>query len=309
MSPNLELPLVDLSSTDRAAAAKLVRQACLDYGFFYAINHGIEDSLLRKVFQESKGFFALPLEDKMELERNEEHRGYTPLYAEILDPSSKSRGDLKESFYIGPKGSKENDFNQWPLEESLPFWRETMETYYEKALAVGRRVLSLTALALDLDDHFFEIAMLPSPMAFIRLLHYPGEVPESDSGIYGASAHSDYGMVTLLTTDGVPGLQICREKDKNPQVWEDVHHIDGALIVNIGDMMERWTNCLFRSTLHRVLAIGQERYSVAFFLDPNYDCMVECLESCCSETAPARFPPIKSGDYLKERFRVTYSSK
>ncbi|KAK7826239.1 putative 2-oxoglutarate-dependent dioxygenase [Quercus suber] len=129
------------------------------------------------------------------------------------------------------------------------------------------------------------------------------ELGSSDDEIYGSSAHSDYGMVTLLATDGV-----CREKFKQPRVWEDVLHVDGALIVNIGDIMERWTNCLFRSTLHRVMLSGKERYSAAFFLDPNPDCMVECLESCCSESSPPRFPPIRGGDYLQERLRLTYAS-
>lgn len=311
MAGNLELPLLDLSSTDRAAAAQLIRQACLDHGFFYLINHGIEDATFQQVFRESKKFFSLPLHEKMKLERNKDHRGYTPLYAENLDPSSKTKGDLKESFYIGPMEGSNSQFNmnQWPSEESLPFWRATMESYYENILTVGKRLVSLIALALNLDDQYFEnIGALHPPMAFVRLLYYPGELDASKNGNLGASSHSDYGMVTLLATDGVPGLQICREKDRQPQLWEDVHHVHGAFIVNVGDMLERWTNGLFRSTLHRVLTTGRERYSVAFFLDPNADCLVECLESCCSETSPPRFPPVRSGDYLQERLRVTYSS-
>ncbi|KAJ0961916.1 hypothetical protein J5N97_029744 [Dioscorea zingiberensis] len=110
----------------------------------------------------------------------------------------------------------------------------------------------------------------------------------------------------FYVTDGVPGLQICRNKDRQPQIWEDVPHVNGALIVNVGDMLERWTNCLFRSTLHRVLATGQKRYSIAFFIDPNSDCLVECLESCCSENNPPRFPAIRSGDYLDARIKASY---
>ncbi|QCD81322.1 Isopenicillin N synthase-like [Vigna unguiculata] len=81
---------------------------------------------------------------------------------------------------------------------------------------------------------------------------------------------------------------ICKDKFREPQVWEDVPHVEGALIVNIGDLMERWTNCLYRSTLHRVMSTGKQRYSVAFFFDPPSDCMVECFESCCSESSPPR---------------------
>ncbi|XP_039142149.1 LOW QUALITY PROTEIN: 2-oxoglutarate-Fe(II) type oxidoreductase hxnY-like [Dioscorea cayenensis subsp. rotundata] len=140
-----------------------------------------------------------------------------------------------------------------------------MESYYEKMLAVSKKLISLMALSLGLDDLFFEkIGAWHEPLAYVRLLHYPGKTFEGSCGRLGASAHSDFGIATLLLTDGVPGLQICRDKDRHPQLWEDVPHVHGALIVNVGDLLERWTNCLFRSTLHRVLPTEQERYSVAF---------------------------------------------
>ncbi|KAL6905215.1 hypothetical protein ACP4OV_002816 [Aristida adscensionis] len=308
MAGGVDLPVVDLASPDLRAAAASVRQACVEHGFFYVVNHGVEAGLLDAVFAGSRGFFSLPMEEKMALERSSNHRGYTPPYAEKLDASSGFKGDLKESFYIGPTGDgAQGDLNQWPSEELLPSWKETMKLYQSAVLIASERILSLIALSLDLDAEFFQkMGALNCPSAFVRLLRYPGEVNESDKGNLGASAHSDYGMITLLVTDGTPGLQICREKDRQPQLWEDVHHIDGALIVNIGDLLERWTNCLFRSTLHRVVAVGKERYSVAFFLDPNPDFVVQCLESCYSEANPPRFPPIRSGDYLKERLSATY---
>ncbi|KAL5731162.1 hypothetical protein ACHQM5_003919 [Ranunculus cassubicifolius] len=308
MESKLELPVVDLCCSDRASTAKYIRQACVDSGFFYLVNHGVEEDLLQKVFDESKKFFSLPMHKKMSLERKEQ-RGYSPVYAEKLD-SSLSRGDLKESFYIGPtEDLSQSILNQWPSEELLPSWRPTMISYYQKIMSAGKRLISLIALALNLDEDFFvKIGALDKPMGFIRLLHYPGEPDALNDEYLGASPHSDYGMITLLATDSVRGLQICREKDTEPRIWEDVHHMDGAFVVNIGDMLERWTNCLFRSTMHRVLSTEQERYSVAFFLDPNYDCVVECLKSCCSEVTPPRFPPVRSGDYLQERFRVTYGS-
>ncbi|XP_043718470.1 2-oxoglutarate-Fe(II) type oxidoreductase hxnY-like isoform X1 [Telopea speciosissima] len=311
MGETLKLPIIDLSSTDRLSTATTIRRACVDFGFFYLANHGVEEEFLKRVFEESKMLFSLPLEQKMKLARKE-NRGYSPFYAEKLDTSLNSRGDLKESFHIGPiEGTTTlTNLNQWPSEEALPSWKLTMESYYQTVLNAGKSLVSLIALALNLEENFFEkLGALDAPMPFVRLLHYPGELAVSNEETYGASAHSDYGMITLLATDGVRGLQICREKYRQPQVWEDVQHVNGAFIVNIGDMMERWTNCLFRSTLHRVIPAGQERYSVAFFLDPNSDCMIECLESCCSEKFPPRFPPIRSGDYLQERFRVTYSSQ
>uniref|UniRef100_A0A0E0F042 Fe2OG dioxygenase domain-containing protein n=1 Tax=Oryza meridionalis TaxID=40149 RepID=A0A0E0F042_9ORYZ len=224
---SLDLPVVDLASSDLGAAAKSVRKACVEYGFFYVVNHGAE-GLVEKVFGESSKFFEQPLGEKMALLRNRNYLGYTPLGADKLDASSKFKGDLNENFCIGPIRK----------EERLPCWKETMKLYRGTALATGKRILSLVALSLNLDAEFFDC-----PLAFLRLLHYPGEINESDDGNYGASAHSDYGILTLLATDGIPGLQICREKDRNPQLWEDVHHIDG-------------------STVHRVVAVGKERYSV-----------------------------------------------
>ncbi|KAJ8624776.1 hypothetical protein MRB53_033306 [Persea americana] len=305
MAGTLRLPTIDLSSPDQTSNAKSIRQACLDHGFFYVVNHGVDDKLLKGVFEKSGKFFSLPLQEKTKLTRSKDHRGYTALYSETLDSSIQSKGDLHESFYIGPT---DDNLNQWPAEDALPCWRPTMELYHKKLVTLGRNLISLIALALNLDEDFFEkVGAMHAPMAFMRLLHYPVET--SDIMNYGASAHSDYGMITILATDGVRGLQICKEKDKQPRVWEDVLHVNGAFIVNIGDMMERWTNCLFRSTLHRVMTTGQERYSVAFFVDPNPDCIVECLESCCSDTCPPKFPPIRSQDYLEERFRITYALK
>ncbi|XXG48956.1 hypothetical protein AAC387_Pa02g3270 [Persea americana] len=126
-----------------------------------------------------------------------------------------------------------------------------MELYHKKLVTLGRNLISLIALALNLDEDFFE--KVGACRVFMRLLHYPVET--SDIMSYGASAHPDYGMITILATDGVRGLQ------------------------------------------------------VAFFVDPNPDCIVECLQSCCSDTCPPKFPPIRSQDYLEERLRITYALK
>ncbi|KAK9120823.1 hypothetical protein Syun_018440 [Stephania yunnanensis] len=316
------LPIIDLSAEDRLSTVKRIRQACMEYGFFYLVNHGIEEELFKRVFDESKKFFTLPLQEKMKVKRNN-YRGYTEMYDEKLDPSVKSKGDLKESFYVGPsEDAKNSNLNQWPSEALVtrlidhlgPSLMDNFDLGFSSNLqwkrSAGKRLLSLVALALDLEEDFFEKVGAYPPMGFLRLLHYPGESTALNDEIYGASSHSDYGMITLLATDGIPGLQacICQKKDSHPQVWEDVPHVKGAFIINVGDMTERWTNCLFRSTLHRVIATGQERYSVAFFLEPKSDCVVECLKTCCSETSPPRFPPIRSGDYLEERYRLTYAS-
>ncbi|XVF13428.1 hypothetical protein REPUB_Repub08aG0206800 [Reevesia pubescens] len=347
MSQALQLPVIDLSSEARISTANSIRQACLDLGFFYLVNHGVEEELLKKVFEHSKKFFSLPVEEKLKF-AVKNHRGYTGMYDEKLDTTMKTKGDSKESFYVGPLS--ENHLNQWPPEDDMPSWRSTMEAYYNKMLrnyhmkygktlqvlqdllpqvfCDGVSFFNLTWTKISLknwghlrnhwhlyacytiqrktDDKFRAIKTVKYDN--VPLILMLGVVDSSSEEIYGASAHSDYGMVTLLLTDGVPGLQaifiVCRDKSKQPQVWEDVPSITGAFIVNIGDMLERWTNCLFLSTIHRVMPTGEERYSVAFFLEPSKDCIVECLESCCSESCPPRFPPIRSSDYLEERFKL-----
>ncbi|KNA24850.1 hypothetical protein SOVF_011880 [Spinacia oleracea] len=116
-------------------------------------------------------------------------------------------------------------------------------------------------------------------------------------------------MITLLATDGVPGLQVCPEKDSQPRIWKDVPHVEGAIIVNIGDITERWTNCLFRSTINIAQGGAKGTRTIfSLFLNPPPNFSVECLESCCNESNPPRFPPIRYIDYLQERYRVTFAS-
>ncbi|KAH0870744.1 hypothetical protein HID58_077766, partial [Brassica napus] len=290
METSLVLPIVDISSPDKITTARLIRRACVEHGFFYVKNHGIPEELMEGVFRESKRFFNLQLEDKMD-SLHRDFLGYTPLYAEKLDTSLTTIGDSKESFFLGSsEGVRGQRYpNQWPSENLLPSWRQTMECYYKNVMSVGRKLLGLVALALDLDEDFFiKIGALNDPAAVVRLIRYPGEVNSSDVETYGASAHSDYVTVTILLTDEVPGLQVCRDKSKQPRIWEDVPRLRGAFIVNIGDLMERWTNGLFRSTLHRVMPVGKERYSIPIQI--------------------VIFPPILAGDYINERFRITYAT-
>uniref|UniRef100_A0A2C9WJ16 Isopenicillin N synthase-like Fe(2+) 2OG dioxygenase domain-containing protein n=1 Tax=Manihot esculenta TaxID=3983 RepID=A0A2C9WJ16_MANES len=158
------------------------------------------------------------------------------------------------------------------ISELLPSWRPTMESYYCKVLL------------------FEKIGALDKPESFLRLLHYPGELGNSEEEIFGASAHSDYGMITLL---------VCREKFNEPRAWENVPHRNGAFVINIGDMMESFCSFL-NKYIGEVFAMG--------CFSSHAECIVQCLESCCSESSPPRFAPIRCGDYLKERFRLTYGS-
>ncbi|XP_043722737.1 2-oxoglutarate-Fe(II) type oxidoreductase hxnY-like isoform X2 [Telopea speciosissima] len=307
---------IDLSSPDIQKSVSLVKQASLDSGFFYVVNHGISQDFMDEVFSQSKRFFDLPKDSKMKLLRNEKHRGYTPILDELLDPVNQVNGDYKEGYYIGievPEDDPEAEKpfygpNIWPATDLLPGWRQTMEKYHQEALEVAKKVARIIALALDLDaDFFHKPEMLGKPIATLRLLHYEGRVSNPLEGIYGAGAHTDYGLITLLATDEVVGLQICKDRHANPPIWEYVPPLKGAFIVNLGDMLERWSNCIFRSTLHRVLGNGQERYSMAFFVEPSHECLVECLPSCKSETNPPKFPPVRCQTYLSQRYKDTHA--
>eukprot|EP00850_Spirogloea_muscicola_P002873 SM000011S19051 [mRNA] locus=s11:585407:588738:- [translate_table: standard] len=307
--------VVDLAGSDAAVAAA-VRKACVEAGFFYVVNHGVDAALAAAALAGARAFFALPLGAKMAVAQDANNRGYTAFREEVLDPARQTIGDTKEGFYIGkevPAGDARSAKplhgpNQWPAAQLLPGWRETMEAYFEQAKRLGLRLLKHVACALDLDvGHFLQPGMFDDPMLFLRLLHYSEEQSRPEEGVFGAGAHTDYGMLTLLLTDDVCGLQICKEKDQVPQRWEDVKPLPGALIVNLGDMLERWTNNRFRSTLHRVVNPGKERFSIPFFFEPNFDCLVECLPSCCNTSNPPRYPPIRSGQYLLDRYKATHT--
>ncbi|XP_038985253.1 2-oxoglutarate-dependent dioxygenase citB isoform X4 [Phoenix dactylifera] len=246
---------ISLADPDIEKSVSLLKQACVDSGFFYVIDHGISLEFMDEVFAQSKKFFDLPIDEKMKLLRNEKHRGYTPILDETLDPDNQVKGDHKEGYYIGVEVPEddpqaEKPFygpNLWPSADLLPGWRETMEQYQREALRVTKAVAKIIALALDLDADFFDKReMLGEPIAVLRLIYYEGNISNPAKGIYGAGAHSDYGLLTLLATDDVVGLQVCKDKDAQPQIWEFVAPLRGALIVNLGDMLERWSNCIFR---------------------------------------------------------------
>ncbi|GMH03334.1 hypothetical protein Nepgr_005173 [Nepenthes gracilis] len=311
------LNCIDLSNPDRHNSVSLLKQACLHSGFFYLINHGISQGFMDEVFAQCRKFFNLPMSEKMKLLRNEKHRGYTPVFDEVLDPENQVKGDYKEGYYIGVEVAEDDPKSQkpfygknlWPAADLLTGWRQTMEKYHLQALEVAREVARIIALALDLDVNFFDRPeMLGEPIANLRLLHYEGQASDPSRGIFGSGAHTDYGLITLLATDDVMGLQICKDKDAQPQIWEYIAPLKGAFIVNIGDMLERWSNCIFRSTLHRVIGNGQQRYSVAYFVEPSHDCIVECLPTCKSENNPPKYPPIHCSAYLSQRYKDTHAN-
>ena len=302
------IPILDWSrfrdSTDRDGFVHDLGNACRETGFFLLSNHGVPETLIADVFDASDRFFALPIAEKAKLDirTSKSNRGWTGEGVENLDDSKPDQVDMKEAFNIGldmapddPRilaGEPFRAVNAWP---DLVGFRETVLSYFSAVHDLGVALHRPIALELGQDETYFD-AHLDQPLATLRLLRYPAGDPEADS--IGAGAHTDYGSITLLLTDGEPGLQVQpRGKD-----WVNVPHVPGAFVVNIADCLMRWTNDIYVSTPHRVLTPKNPRRSIVFFLDPNPDSIIEAIPG----TGAAKYPPISGADYLRSRLDATY---
>ncbi|MBU2994609.1 2-oxoglutarate and iron-dependent oxygenase domain-containing protein [Octadecabacter sp. 1_MG-2023] len=303
----MDIPVLDwnrfTSGDDAEGFAADLGEACRETGFFVLTGHGISKDLIADVFTVADRFFALPPEEKAEIaiSKNPHNRGWAQQGSEALDEASGLK-DRKEAFNVGldlpvddPRviaGEPFRGVNVWP---DLDGFRSIMLDYYECALDLGRGLHRAFEADLGLPQDYFE-PHFTEPMATLRVLSYPA-APDGE-GI-GAGAHTDYGSVTLLMTDGVAGLQV---KPRGGD-WMDVPHIKGAFVVNIGDCLMRWSNDLYVSTPHRVLPPKTARRSIAFFLDPNPESIITALPG----TGAAKYAPITGADYLRSRLDATYT--
>eukprot|EP01125_Pyxidicula_operculata_P001668 TRINITY_DN11504_c0_g1_i1.p1 TRINITY_DN11504_c0_g1~~TRINITY_DN11504_c0_g1_i1.p1 ORF type:complete len:303 (+),score=43.39 TRINITY_DN11504_c0_g1_i1:13-921(+) len=277
------IPLIDLHLSPEALAP-VVNEACKSHGFFYIKNHNVDPDLMQDIFSVAKSFFSLDLEEKLKVKVDEKFRGFdactkdsNPNWKDL--PPSKIKN--KESYFIGREvapSSEESklDFcglNQWPNESLSPGFRDTSSRYFYSMWEVGLRVMRVVALSLGLNAKYFEEQQVfVKPYLLLRLIHYFGIV---DPDKCAADPHTDYGMITLLLTDGTPGLQI--EKDGE---WVDIPYIPGTFVVNLGDMLQVVTNGLYKSTNHRVvLKEAKPRFSAAFFFEPNQNCLLKAIGS------------------------------
>ncbi|EWM20785.1 Isopenicillin N synthase [Nannochloropsis gaditana] len=312
------LPIVDLAAPEEAP--RILYDACRDFGFFYLINHGVPQALIDDMLTESKAFFSLPLDEKekVSVRHNKINRGYTAFEEETLDPTRQTRGDTKEGFYLGREVAMESEEarsfplhgpNVWPDPVKLPRWRPVMNAYFTALSSLGLRTVRLLLRALGLPEHHLDDTFT-RPMAALRLLHYSTQASNPSEGVYAAGAHTDYGMFTFLMTDHTPGLQVWRGgAGQEDGSWQEVPAVEGAFIVNLGDMLQRWTNDVFKSTAHRVViqeATEEGRYSAPFFYEPNFDTLVACLPGFVKEGEVPRHVPIKSGEYLLGKYRQTH---
>lgn len=295
----------DATPSSRQAVADEIGLACEKIGFFYVANHGVNSDKISAAWAEAKRFFALPLERKNEIHISKlpNHRGYLGIGEETLDAYA---ADSKEVFKIGLElPADDPDFingiimygpNTWPRD--LPGFRETIYSYYQEMSALSKELFRLFALAIGIDEHFFD-DKIDKPMAQLNLIRYPAHEGEPRVGI---GAHSDYECLTLLAQDNNGGLEARNAAGD----WIAVPPIEGTFVVNIGDMMARWTNDRFASTIHRVYnRSSNERYSMPFFCGCNYHTLVSCLPHCSSSDNPPHYPDTFAGEHLVGRLDAT----
>jgi isopenicillin N synthase-like dioxygenase len=292
------IPVIDLAAftkgnaTARQAVVKQVYQACHKIGFMYLQNSGITKGLIKQVFNYSKSFFNLPLEIKQNQAWSDEfsNTGYVEIERERLHPNKP--GDLKEAFNVNKQAVIGID--------------ASIVAFYDNCTEVAKTILQAYALALELPEDFFTTRHNQQNHT-LRSLHYPPLQTPPKPGQVRAGEHSDYGSITLLFQDDVGGLEV----QTASREWIAAPAIPDTVIVNTGDLMQRWTNDVFCSTNHRVIIpndhrVNQSRYSIAFFCHPNDDTEIACLESCQKERSI--YPPILAGEYLLSRLRATYGN-
>ena len=313
-----EIPVVALSgallpggSRSGGVAAEL-RAAAEGSGFFYIAEHGIPGELVERQFIAARTFFDLPqaAKEAVSLARlPAARRGYEAIGAQQLDADA--RPDLKESFYCGiehdpahpyvRKGHQSYGPNQWP--EELPQLAARCGLYIEALQGLSERLMQLLAISLGLPETWFD-AMFADPMITLRLLRYPPHPADADERSFGAGAHTDWGAITILAQDDYGGLEV-RLPDGR---WCPAAPIPGTFVVNLGDLVPRWTNGRYHSNPHRVRNVssgGRPRYSMPFFYSPDHEAAIEVLPGCGAGSASAQ-ERCTVGEHLRQMYDLTY---
>jgi isopenicillin N synthase-like dioxygenase len=320
----MTVPIIDMSpywsgeAGGKRDVARQIDEACRDIGFLLIAGHRVPADLIQAVDQVSREFFDLSLEEKLRVVRPapDVTRGYIPIEGESVARSrgEYAPGDLNESFMIGPvevgdaayyhspAAGKHFAPNLWP--EWPAALRTVYTTYFQVMADLARTLMRLFALALDQPETFFD-DKIDKHISRLRVRNYPAPQEPPRPGQLRAGAHSDYGSLTILKTEDKPGGLQAYNKAGD---WVDVPIVPGCFIVNLGDLMARWTNDAWVSTLHRVVnppmdaADMSRRQSLVFFHNPNYDAVIECIPSCQSPAHPAKYPVTTSGEHLRTQF-------
>lgn len=293
MSSSAQVPVINIRaltgepshSEDRRSVAEQIKRACCDCGFFYITGHGVDENLQERLEQTSRVFFAQPLDAKLQIRMalgGRAWRGYFP----VGDELTSGQPDQKEGIYFGAElgedhplvkaGTPLHGRNLFPA--NIPLFRETILEYMAAMTHLGHRLMAGIALSLDLDENYFYDRYTADPLTLFRIFNYPPlEKAQSD---WSVGEHTDYGILTILKQDDSGGLQIKSQSGRPKFDWVDAPPVPRSFVCNIGDMLDRMTGGLYRSTPHRVRnRSAKDRLSFPFFFDPNFNADVKPIQS------------------------------
>jgi isopenicillin N synthase-like dioxygenase len=313
------IPVIDVGpglvggGRDLEAVAGAVRHACEDVGFFYLAGHGVPPALVEAAFAAAREFHAMPLDEKLGVKINENNIGYLAVNQSMQRHSTvhkATRPNYNESFFIShDRGADHPDVlagvplrgrNQWPAGHDR--MRATMVRYFAALDALGGRLLPVLARALDLPPGYFAPFFADEAHINLRFLHYPPQDTDDDEQ-FGQGPHTDNSFLTILAREEVPGLAVRLPGGE----WLAPPVIPETFLVNLGNVMKRWSNDRFLSTPHGVLNdSGRDRYSIAFFYSPNPASVIECLPTCVSADRPPRYAPATYRDLVLEFYNANY---
>jgi isopenicillin N synthase-like dioxygenase len=305
------LPVIRFSGASEETLARQLDAAFSGMGFCYLTDIGVDSALVDGVFAASRRFHALARQAKDAIAMNSFHRGYMALKTSVIKTSTVARvtrPNDSDSFMlmheVGPDdpryGRPLDGPNQWP---ELTDFRTPVLAYDQAMLGFCHRLLRPLALALGLPRDWF-VPFFQQPTTFLRLLHYPPQTADAPDDAFGSAPHTDYGFVTILAQDASGGLEV-RRRDGS---WLPARPVPGTWVVNVADMLARWTNGRWQSTPHRVKNVsGGDRYSCPYFFDMSIDSVVQVLPTCHGAGNPPLFPPVRYGDYLMERLDRNYA--
>jgi isopenicillin N synthase-like dioxygenase len=283
----LQLPVIDITALVNGvegmqAAAAQIGRACREYGFFYITGHAIDDELQQRLESLSRQFFSQDLKTKLEIGMSlggRAWRGYFPVGGELTS----GKPDQKEGIYFGAELPDDHPMvtasipmhgrNLFPT--GIPSFRETMLAYMDAMTKLAHRLMAGVALSLELEENYFAERYTSDPLILFRIFNYP-PLPDRafTESTWSVGEHTDYGILTILKQDDSGGLQI-----KSKHGWIDAPPLAGSLVCNIGDMLDRMTGGLYRSTPHRVLNTSNRgRLSFPFFFDPNFNVEVKPID-------------------------------
>jgi isopenicillin N synthase-like dioxygenase len=304
-----ELPILSFAgAAAESVLAQQLDQAFRETGFCYIRDIGVDQTLVDEVFNASRRFHAVPRAAKDAIAMNRYHRGYMAPKSSVIETSTVARvtkPNDSESFMLmhdvpedDPRFGRPLDGpNQWP---ELAGFRSAVEAYDRAMHEFCLRLLRPLAVALALPANWF-LPYFQQPTTFLRLLHYPPQPANADDEAFGSAPHTDYGFVTVLAQDDRGGLEV-RRRDGT---WLSAQPIPGTWVVNVADMLARWTDGRWQSTPHRVKNLsGMDRYSCPYFFDMSMDSVVGIVPTC---DGPGAMPPVRYGDYLMERLDRNYA--